>query len=154
MPQLSAGEAATVRKQHKELKDAMGAFKAFDAAVDETDNLVVAQFSAEQRGRLGTAYNNARSYLRVLYNTGVLQPGELPMLEKALRDPNGMAAYDPRTRGEIQAQLDELYGLTERTFDNLVENYPQLYDVEKYRAGKEKKPAQAGGGGWAIQEVK
>ena len=136
VPQLSAGEAAAVRKQHKELKDALGAFKAFDQAVNETGNLVTAQFSAEERGRLGTAYNNARSYLRVLYNTGVLQPGELPMLEKALRDPTGAAAYDPRTRGEIQAQLGELYKLTERTFDNLVENYPQLYDAEKYRAVK------------------
>lgn len=136
LPKLSAGEAAAVRKQHKELKDALGAFKAFDQAVNETGNLVTAQFNAEERGRLGTAYNNARSYLRVLYNTGVLQPGELPMLEKALRDPTGAAAYDPRTRGEIQAQLGELYKLTERTFDNLVENYPQLYDAEKYRAVK------------------
>lgn len=145
LPKLSAGEAAAVRKQHKELKDALGAFKAFDQAVNETGNLVTAQFSAEERGRLGTAYNNARSYLRVLYNTGVLQPGELPMLEKALRDPTGVAAYDPRTRGEIQAQLGELYKLTERTFDNLVENYPQLYDAEKYRAVKAGQSAQPSG---------
>ena len=146
LPELSAGEAAAVRKQHKELKDALGAFKAFDQAVNETGNLVTAQFSAEERGRLGTAYNNARSYLRVLYNTGVLQPGELPMLEKALRDPTGVAAYDPRTRGEIQAQLGELYKLTARTFDNLVENYPQLYDVEKYRAVKAGQSAPPSGG--------
>lgn len=146
LPKLSAGEAAAVRKQHKELKDALGAFKAFDQAVNETGNLVTAQFSAEERGRLGTAYNNARSYLRVLYNTGVLQPGELPMLEKALRDPTGAAAYDPRTRGEIQAQLGELYKLTERTFDNLVENYPQLYDAEKYRAVKASQSAPPSGG--------
>lgn len=146
LPKLSAGEAAAVRKQHKELKDALGAFKAFDQAVNETGNLVTAQFSAEERGRLGTAYNNARSYLRVLYNTGVLQPGELPMLEKALRDPTGVAAYDPRTRGEIQAQLGELYKLTERTFDNIVENYPQLYDAEKYRAVKASQSAPPSGG--------
>ena len=132
LPELSAGEAASVRKQHKELKDALGAFKAFDAAVSETPNLAVAQWDPAERGRLGTAYNNARSYLRVLYNTGVLQPGELPMLEKALRDPNGAAAFDPRTRGELRAQLDELYGLTARTFDNLTATYPQLYNQDTY----------------------
>lgn len=147
--QLSAGEAATVRKQHKDLNETLAAFKAFDQAMGDTGNLAIAQLNGEQKGRLGTAYNNARAQLRILYNTGVLQPGELPMLEQALKNPNGLSSLDPRTRGQIQSQLDELYRTTERSFDNLVSSYPQLYDSKRYEQTKAyykgpQKPAASG----------
>lgn len=130
---LSAGEAAKVRTNMKETKDALNTFKSFHQALKEVPQGAGVVLSGEQKGRLGTAYNNARSSLRILYNTGVLQPGELPMLEKALKDPTGVQAQlDPRTRPELEAQLTELYRLAEKNIGNLVESYPQLYNKNKF----------------------
>ena len=134
---LSAGEAAGVRKQFKETKDAFNMFKAFDTALAEIPNNPALLTDGAAKGRLGTAYNNARASLRVLYNTGVLQPGELPMLENALRDPTSFSAIlDPRTRAQIDAQLDELYRVIERNIDTQVESYPQLFNGDVYRQRK------------------
>lgn len=134
-PALSAGEAAKVRTQAKDMRDAINAFRAFDEAVAETPSLMAAQFNPGLKGRLGTSYNNARSSLRILYNTGVLQPGELPMLENALRDPSSFSgALDPRTRGQLRAQLDELYKLSQSNIENLVNSYPQVFNRDTYNA--------------------
>lgn len=134
---LSAGEAAAVRKQFKETKDAYSMFKAFDTALAEIPNDPRLLLDGAAKGRLGTAYNNARASLRILYNTGVLQPGELPMLENALRDPTSFSAVtDPRTRAQIDAQLDELYRVIERNIDTQVESYPQLFNGDVYRQRK------------------
>lgn len=131
---LSAGEAAKVRRDFKETKDALNMFRAFDQAVQDTPSLAAALLDGTQRGRLGTAYNNARASLRTLYNTGVLQPGELPMLEQALRDPTSIsAAFDPRTRGQLRSQLDELYNTIKRNIDNQVQSYPQIFNQDTYR---------------------
>lgn len=148
---LSAGEAAKVRTQFKETRDALNTFKAFDKALGDIPNGPGLMWDGDARGRLGTSYNNARAALRILYNTGVLQPGELPMLESALRDPNAFSAMmDPRSRPQIQAQLDELYRTTERNIDNLVESYPQLWNKEIYQREKARLSpgsAQPQGGG-------
>lgn len=129
---LSAGERAKVRGEMKDIKDALGMFKAFDSALESIGKYDSVTDGAS-KGRLGTAYNNARSALRVLYNTGVLQPGELPMLNQALQDPNAMMAIlDPRSRPQIQAQLDELYRTIERQITNKVRSYPQLWDNDAY----------------------
>lgn len=133
-PKLSPGEASKVRGEMKDIKDALGMFKAFDSAVTDIGKLG-SVLDGKQRGQLGTAYNNARSALRVLYNTGVLQPGELPMLNQALQDPNSFSSFvDPRSRDQIQAQLDELYGTVERQITNKVRSYPQLYNNQVYDA--------------------
>lgn len=129
---LSAGERAKIRGEMKDTKDALGMFKAFDDALNSIGK-IGSVFNGADRGRLGTAYNNARSALRVLYNTGVLQPGELPMLNQALQDPNSIGALlDPRSRSQIQAQLDELYRTVARQIENKVRSYPQLYDNAAY----------------------
>lgn len=144
---LSAGEAAKVRTQFKETKDALNTFKAFDTALGDIPSGVGLLVDGDARGRLGTAYNNARAALRILYNTGVLQPGELPMLEAALRDPNSFTAImDPRTRPQIQAQLDELYRTAERNIDNLVDSYPQLWNKDVYQREKGRLTKRDGGG--------
>jgi hypothetical protein len=141
---LSAGEAASVRKQFKETKDAFNMFKAFDAALAEVPNDPRLLTDGAAKGRLGTAYNNARASLRVLYNTGVLQPGELPMLENALRDPTSFGAImDPRTRSQIDAQLGELYRVIEKNIDTQVESYPQLFNLEVYRSVKQGQQQQS-----------
>lgn len=130
---LSAGEAAKIRTNMKETKDALNTFKSFHQALKDIPQGADVVLSGEQKGRLGTAYNNARAALRIVYNTGVLQPGELPMLESALRDPTGLKAQlDPRTRPQIEAQLSELYGLAEKNIGNIVESYPQLYNKDTY----------------------
>jgi hypothetical protein len=137
---LSAGEAAKVRTNLKETRDALNAFIAFDNALKEIPNGLGLLFDGKAKGRLGTAYNNARAAIRILYNTGVLQPGELPMLETALRDPNSPAAVlDPRTRPQLRAQLDELYRLTDQNIRNLVESYPQIFDQQTFERARQEK---------------
>jgi hypothetical protein len=145
---LSAGEASKVRTNFKETKDALNMFLAFDKALDDVPGGPGLMLDGAAKGRLGTAYNNARAALRTLYNTGVLQPGELPMLESALRDPTSFQAMmDPRTRPQIQGQLDELYRTVERSFDNQVQSYPQLFNQEVYQQHK------SGGGAPRVGEV-
>lgn len=142
---LSAGEAAKVRRDFKETRDALNIFRAFDMALQEIpgDPRLLADGAA--RGRLGTAYNNARASLRILYNTGVLQPGELPMLENALRDPITFSAVmDPRTRPQIRAQLDELYRTITRSIENQVSSYPQIFDQGRFDAARGQPDGQAG----------
>lgn len=132
LPKLSAGEAAKVRRDMKETRDALAVFRSFDQALDEVSPSSLVLGGAE-RGRLGTAYNNARASLRILYNTGVLQPGELPMLENALRDPTSYSAImDPRTRQQVKAQLGELYGTITRNIENQVISYPQIYNSDQF----------------------
>lgn len=145
-PKLSAGEAAKVRRDFKETKDALNMFRAFDQALKDIPSGPGLLVDGASKGRLGTAYNNARSSLRILYNTGVLQPGELPMLENALRDPTSFAAVvDPRTRPQIQAQLDELYRVIDLGIQNQVYSYPQIFNQQRFESARS--AALAGGAG-------
>ncbi|MET3929582.1 hypothetical protein ABIE51_001469 [Lysobacter sp. OAE881] len=142
---LSAGEAAKVRRDFKETKDALSTFKAFDQALGEIPEGLNLVTDGAAKGRLGTSYNNARAALRILYNTGVLQPGELPMLESALRDPTSLTAImDPRTRPQIQGQLDELYRTITRGIENQVASYPQIFNQQKFDAAREQKASSQG----------
>jgi hypothetical protein len=142
---LSAGEAAKVRRDFKETKDALSTFKAFDQALGEIPEGLNLVTDGAAKGRLGTSYNNARAALRILYNTGVLQPGELPMLESALRDPTSLTAImDPRTRPQIQGQLDELYRTITRGIENQVASYPQVFNQQKFDAARGQKASSQG----------
>lgn len=137
---LSAGEAAKVRTNFKETREALGMFQALDQALKDVPGGIGTALDPEKRGRLGTSYNNARSALRILYNTGVLQPGELPMLEEALRNPASYGALiDPRTRPQLRGQLDELYRTVDRGIKNQVASYPQIFDPQKYAESKARK---------------
>lgn len=144
---LSAGEAAKVRRDFKETKDALNDFKALDKALGDIGR-VDAVMDGAARGRLGTAYNNARAAIRILYNTGVLQPGELPMLETALRDPSSVSALvDPRSRNQMQAQLDELYRKVTRGIENQVVSYPQIFNPQRFEAERSRILGGKQGGG-------
>lgn len=124
---LSAGELKKVRDDYKGIQDVEGDFRALESALADVGPME-ALLPAGQ-GRLGTAYNNARAGLRILYNTGVLQPGELPMLEAALRDPSSWRGIvDPRTRSQLAAQLNELHGLAARRRTALEETYPSVFN--------------------------
>ncbi|MBU8978176.1 hypothetical protein JI752_018670 [Lysobacter sp. MMG2] len=72
------------------------------------------------------------------------------MLESALRDPTSFqAVLDPRTRPQIQAQLDELYRAVATSIENQVSSYPQLFNQDVYQQRK-----QAGGNnGPTVGEV-
>lgn len=146
-PKLSAGEAAKVRRDFKETRDALNLFMAFGKALDETPSGPGLLVDGAAKGRLGTAYNNARASLRILYNTGVLQPGELPMLENALRDPTSVTAVlDYRTRPQIKAQLDELYRTIDRSIQNQVASYPQVFDPQRFEQARQRQQAAPTGG--------
>ena len=135
--ELSAGEAAKVRTDFKQTKDALRMFQALDTALSEIPSDTSLLTDGAKKGRLGTAYSNARSAIRILYNTGVLQPGELPMLEQALRDPtSATAVLDPRTRPQLRAQLDELYRVISRGIETQVTSYPQIFNADTFRKKK------------------
>lgn len=160
MPKLSAGEAAKVRRDFKETKDALNMFRAFDRALTDLPSGLGLVTDGAAKGRLGTAYNNARSSLRILYNTGVLQPGELPMLENALRDPTSPTAImDPRTRPQIKAQLNELYRVIDRNIQNQVYSYPQVFNPQKFEQARDSaisrggKSGADGGGKYSVGQV-
>lgn len=147
---LSAGERAKVRRDMMETRGALNNFVALKDALADIPNGGGLLTDGQSRGRLGTAYNNARASLRVLYNTGVLQPGELPMLEAALRDPTSTEAlFDPRSRDQINSQLAELFRTTKRNIDTQVGSYPGMYNQQTYQQEYQKRaadllPPQAG----------
>lgn len=61
-------------------------------------------------GQLKTAYSNALAAVRVLQNTGVYNPGEAFLLDKALRDASTISSIvDPTSRDQIIAQLEEQF---------------------------------------------
>lgn len=79
-------------------------------------------------GRLSSKYKLALGAVRVLQNTGVLNPGELPFIEDTLRDPQSLKQlFNPASRETITGQINAIADLLERqsrTNDELYE-----YDV-------------------------
>lgn len=65
------------------------------------------------RGRLESSYSLALSAIRQLQNSGVLNVGELPFLEKALEDPTSFRAIatSPIQREKLQGQIDTVLSL-------------------------------------------
>lgn len=80
-------------------------------------------------GTLDTAYANALSAVRTLQNTGVFNPGEAPLLEKALADARTLKNIaDPKAREKILAQLDaqfEVLNTNKAAFDQQYQQEPK-----------------------------
>ena len=80
-------------------------------------------------GTLDTAYANALSAVRTLQNTGVFNPGEAPLLEKALADARTLKNIsDPKARERILAQLDaqfEVLNTNKFAFDQQYQQEPK-----------------------------
>lgn len=124
-PPMNPGELKKVRDDYKGILDAEGDFRSLQSALSEVGK--AGTFTGTGGGKLQTAYANARAALRLLYNTGVLQPGELPMLNEALQNPTDWASIaDPRSRERIAAQLQELFSLAERRKTQMRQTYPEL----------------------------
>jgi len=127
-PIVKQGGAVDARKYGTELagiSDTRGAFTDLKSALKETPKWD--SMYGEGRGRLGTAYGNARSAIRVLYNTGVLQPGELPMLQQALENPNSLLSLaDPFSREKVNAQIEELMKRLDAREQTLKQQFPAL----------------------------
>lgn len=81
--------------------------------------------AAEGRGELEGAYTLALGAVRELQNSGVLNVGEIPFLEKALRDPTSFAAIaaSPIKRREIAGQIKTIMRLLDQKESNLRETY-------------------------------
>lgn len=63
--------------------------------------------TGEGRGRLNSSYTLALSAIRQLQNSGVLNVGELPFLQKALNDPTSISSIigSPLKRKELDGQI-------------------------------------------------
>lgn len=93
-------------------------------------------------GQLKTAYSNALAAVRVLQNTGVYNPGEAFLLDKALRDASTITSIvDPTSRDQIIAQLEEQFknldakkGVIDTQFQQAPT--PLIIGAEKSKAGE------------------
>ena len=92
-------------------------------------------------GTLDTAYANALSAVRTLQNTGVFNPGEAPLLEKALADARTLKNIaDPKARERILAQLDaqfEVLNTNKAAFDQQYQQEPKpLFTIGSKSTGE------------------
>lgn len=81
--------------------------------------------AGEGRGELEGAYTLALGAVRELQNSGVLNVGEIPFLEKALRDPTTFAAIaaSPIKRRELAGQIKTIMNLLDQKESNLQQTY-------------------------------
>lgn len=81
--------------------------------------------AAGGRGELEGAYTLALGAVRELQNSGVLNVGEIPFLEKALRDPTTFAAIaaSPIKRRELAGQIKTIMKLLDQKESNLRQTY-------------------------------
>jgi hypothetical protein len=81
--------------------------------------------AGEGRGELEGAYTLALGAVRELQNSGVLNVGEIPFLEKALRDPTTFSAIaaSPLKRKELAGQIRTIMTLLAQKESNLNKVY-------------------------------
>jgi len=81
--------------------------------------------AGEGRGKLEASYSLALSAIRQLQNSGVLNVGELPFLEKALADPTSFSAIatSPIQRGKLKGQIDTVMKLLDQQEQTLKTQY-------------------------------
>lgn len=105
---LSRQDQMAYNAKIEPLNDAAVKLNSYRQALDEVSR--GGSLAGAGAGRLDTAYANAMSAVRILQNTGVYNPGEAGLLEKALGDARTlMNTADPTSRKRIQAQLDEQF---------------------------------------------
>lgn len=108
MPKSVGPGETDVRQYNKakfEVKTARGNIEGFKA--DLRDIPAYKALTGEGRGRLNSSYTLALSAIRQLQNSGVLNVGELPFLQKALDDPTSLWSIigSPIKRKELEGQI-------------------------------------------------
>jgi len=111
--------------------------------------------TGEKAGALSTKYKLALSAVRVLQNTGVINSGEIPFLEDALRDPQNISQFlNPNSRATITGQINALADFLESKNENNDRLFG--YDVAPLRGSEIRKakrvPAAAAAAGITQQE--
>lgn len=91
------------------------AFDSFSQALDTLDKGIgehgLTVLPGKEKGKLGTQYSIVQANLRELFNTGVLQPGELPFFERSLNNPTDLTTLLKSGGAEgVRAQINELKG--------------------------------------------
>ena len=109
MPKPAGGlDETSVRQYNRakfDVKTARGNIEGFKA--DLRDIPAYKALTGEGRGRLNSSYTLALSAIRQLQNSGVLNVGELPFLQKALDDPTSLWSIigSPLKRKELEGQI-------------------------------------------------
>ena len=151
------GDSAGDRKKHREkkleLEDSYVAVNDFLQALRTTPK--EESITGEKAGALSTKYKLALSAVRVLQNTGVINAGEIPFLEDALRDPQNISQFlNPNSRATIIGQINALADLLESKNKNLDKLYG--YDVAPLTGSETRRasrvPAAAAAAGITQQE--
>jgi hypothetical protein len=121
------GDDKVDRRKHREtriqLQNAYDSIAEFAKELKNTPK--EASLYGASAGRLSSKYKLALGAVRVLQNTGVLNPGELPFIEDTLRDPQSlMQLFNPASRETITGQINAIADLLEqqaKTNDELYE---------------------------------
>jgi Asp-tRNA(Asn)/Glu-tRNA(Gln) amidotransferase C subunit len=141
------GDDKVDRRNHRntriQLQNAYDAISDFARELKQTpkeESLV-----GEKAGRLSTKYKLALGAVRVLQNTGVLNPGELPFIEDTLRNPQSFTQlFNPASRETIMGQVESIAESLERQSRINDEQYE--YDVSPLKGRdwrREKIPQKA-----------
>lgn len=141
------GDDKVDRRNHRntriQLQNAYDAISEFARELKQTpkeESLV-----GEKAGRLSTKYKLALGAVRVLQNTGVLNPGELPFIEDTLRNPQSFTQlFNPASRETITGQVESIADSLERQSRINDEQYE--YDVSPLKGRdwrREKIPQKA-----------
>ena len=151
------GDSSVDRRQYRtnkrELQNSYTAVNDFLQALKTTPK--EESIVGEKAGALSTKYKLALSAVRVLQNTGVINVGELPFLEDALRDPQKISQlFNPGSRETITGQINALADLLEAQSDSLDESYG--YDAAPLRGSETRRanrvPAAAAAAGITQEE--
>jgi hypothetical protein len=129
-PPSMTGDDKVDRRKHRETRiQLQNAYDSIGEFAKELQNTPKeASLYGEAAGRLSSKYKLALGAVRVLQNTGVLNPGELPFIEDTLRNPQSLAQlFNPASRETIFGQVYSIADLLEKqsaTNDELFE-----YDI-------------------------
>lgn len=110
------GEDKVDRRQHRSKRaELQNAYNSVINFVQELKNTPKEEsLFGEKAGRLSSKYKLALGAVRVLQNTGVLNPGELPFIEDTLRNPQSISQlFNPASRETIAGQVDSILDLLE-----------------------------------------
>jgi hypothetical protein len=111
---FSAGELSGARKDYRSIQKARADIQRYAELYEKHGNQVL---PGEAKGEMEAAYGAGLSALAAANNTGVIQPGELPMLQKQLLGPGGFGAeagellgvdVAGQVRGQANTMLDRL----------------------------------------------
>lgn len=144
---FSAGEMAGARKDYRALQKAKGDIETYGRLFEEHGTELI---PGEIKGQMEAAYGGGLSAIAAANNTGVIQPGELPMLEKQLLRPGNittgiseLAGVD--VKGQVKGQTKAMLDRIERAEKELLDTYgpDQLQGVSAGTAAPPPAPTPA-----------